>query len=228
MEVTKERLAAALQDVAAAFGAVFSDDIRRGLLTFASLLAQWNERINLTGARSADSIIAGHFPDAFALAERLAEPATVIDVGSGGGLPALPLALLRSGLRICLVEPTGKKVAFLHTAVRELGLEGRVRVDRRRVEAISGGDFQVAISRATFPPARWVEIGSRLVKAPGRVFVLTTPPIATELGMSRLMTYDRGRRAIAEVLVDERSDVPRGTSRPARTFVPRGTGPTQR
>ncbi len=55
------------------------------------------ERINLTGARSAGAVVAEHYPDAFALARRLDGPARLVDVGSGGGLPALPLALLRPG-----------------------------------------------------------------------------------------------------------------------------------
>ena len=72
-----------------------SADQRDALLAYADLLMTWTARINLTGARSADQLVEDHFPDAFALASRLVEPARVIDVGSGGGLPALPLALLR-------------------------------------------------------------------------------------------------------------------------------------
>src|SRR4051812_42712471 len=66
------------------------------LSAYAESLLRWNERINLTAARSAAVLVGEHFPDAFALAHKLDQPARVVDVGSGGGLPAIPLALLRA------------------------------------------------------------------------------------------------------------------------------------
>ena len=86
------------------------------LSSYAESLLRWNARINLTAARSIDVLVNEHFPDAFALARRLEQPARAIDVGSGGGLPAIPLALLRPGLTVELCEPIAKKAAFLRTA----------------------------------------------------------------------------------------------------------------
>jgi 16S rRNA (guanine527-N7)-methyltransferase len=156
------------------------------LAHFASLLMTWTARINLTGAASADDLASNHFPDSFALAARLIDAATVVDVGSGGGLPALPLALLRPELRIQLVEPIAKKVAFLRTAIRELGLgpserAAGVQVHAGRIEAgapefprdLAGG-FDVAFSRATLAPDEWLPLGARLVRPGGRVFVLAS------------------------------------------------------
>ena len=193
-------LAAALAALSRSWGVPCSPQQTDQLAAFASLLVRWNERINLTGARSAGAVVADHYPDAFALARRLDRPARVLDVGSGGGLPALPLALLRPGLTLRLCEPIGKKVAFLRTAIRELGLGDRVEVDPRRGEALAdeGARFDIAISRATFEPETWLALGRRLVGPGGRVYVLTVPGSGIA---GRTDAYAGGRRALVEVEV---------------------------
>jgi 16S rRNA (guanine527-N7)-methyltransferase len=193
-------LRAALGALSQSWGVPCSQVQTDQLAAFAELLVVWNGKINLTGARSAAAVIGDHYPDAFALARRLDRPARLVDVGSGGGLPALPLALLRPELTLWLCEPIGKKVAFLRTAVRELALGGRVTVEPRRGEelAAEGARFDAAVSRATFEPERWVALGRRLVASGGRVYVLTVPP-STIAGQSDV--YAGGRRALVEVQV---------------------------
>jgi 16S rRNA (guanine527-N7)-methyltransferase len=194
---------AALQSLSAAWG--FRPDPAQTalLLQFAELLIRWNQSINLTGAKSSGAVVAEHYPDAFALAERLDGPARLVDVGSGGGLPALPLALLRPGLVIQLCEPIAKKAAFLRTAIRELKLSDRVQVEHRRGEQLAEEmasqppqRFDVATSRATFAPEVWLALGRRLVRPGGRVFVLTVPGKAIE-GATEI--YAERRRALIEV-----------------------------
>jgi 16S rRNA (guanine527-N7)-methyltransferase len=194
---------AALQALSAEWGIYKDAEQARSLLEFADLLIRWNQSINLTGARSTGAVIREHYPDAFALAKRLDHPARLIDVGSGGGLPALPLALLRPGLELRLCEPIAKKGAFLRTAIRELKLSDRVALDTRRGEELAdelaaqaSRRFDVATSRATFAPEVWVALGRRLVRPGGRVFVLTVPGAPIE-GSSE--TYGDGRRTLIEV-----------------------------
>jgi 16S rRNA (guanine527-N7)-methyltransferase len=174
------------------------------LSSYVESLLRWNARINLTAARTADVVVRDHLPDAFALAQKLDGAARVIDVGSGGGLPAIPLAVLRTGLTVELVEPIAKKAAFLRTAIRELDLGGRVSVQGTRGEAVAqaiatngSGAFDVAISRATLAPAKWLALGCRLVRPDGRVFILTTPDVLPDL--SERSIYFEGRRALIEV-----------------------------
>jgi 16S rRNA (guanine527-N7)-methyltransferase len=183
------------------------------LVGYGQLLLRWNARINLTGARSLTALVESHFPDAFALARWLQDPERLIDVGSGGGLPAVPLALLRPGLDVQLCEPVAKKAAFLRTAIRELGLGGRVRLDTRRASELAqaGERFDAAVSRATFAPDVWLTLGRRLVRPGGRVFVLTTPQAGATAGLGNLANlaktggrtepYSHGRRLIVEVVV---------------------------
>ncbi len=185
----------ALARLAASWRVPLNDASTTALLGFAELLLAWNARINLTGAKTVDALIEDHLPDAFAIASVLAGPADVVDVGSGGGLPAVPLALLCPGLRLTLVEPLAKKAAFLRTAVRELGLGSRAQVEVRRAQELPAGSFDVAMSRATFAPAVWVRVAARLVRPTGRILVLTVPGVAVP--GTRLSYFD-GRRDLVQ------------------------------
>jgi 16S rRNA (guanine527-N7)-methyltransferase len=191
-------LSAAVAALSATWAVPCSTAQLQRLVAFAELLVLWNRKINLTGARSGSSLVAEHYPDAFALARRLDRPARVVDVGSGGGLPALPLALLRPGLTLVLCEPIAKKASFLRTAVREFDLKERVRVEQLRAEELIGrGElFDAALSRATFEPPVWLALGRRLVGAGGRIYVLTVPGSAVA---GRVDLYAGGRRALIEI-----------------------------
>jgi 16S rRNA (guanine(527)-N(7))-methyltransferase RsmG len=143
------------ETLARRLGVASSESQRRGLETFWSLLLTWNARINLTGAQTRDDLVGEHLPDALAMASLVPPEARVLDVGSGGGLPAIPFGLLRPDVRLTLVEPRAKRVAFLRTAVRTLGLSAEVAP--ARVEDLEGASFDVAGSRATFAPVEWLE-----------------------------------------------------------------------
>jgi 16S rRNA (guanine(527)-N(7))-methyltransferase RsmG len=196
-------LQASLQSLAFEWGFGVEPEQTASLLQFANLLIRWNQSINLTGARSVGTVVAEHYPDAYALARRLDNPARIVDVGSGGGLPALPLALLRPNLVIHLCEPIAKKAAFLRTAIRELKLADRVTLEARRAEELAdelagtpSERFDVATSRATFAPEAWVVLGRRLVRPGGRIFVLTVPGTAID-GVTDI--YGDRKRALIEV-----------------------------
>ncbi len=114
--------------------------------------------------------------DALVLAREALVPlrARLLDVGAGAGAPGLVLLLLRPDLDGTLLEPLRKRVAFLRTAVGALDLAGRARVVEDRLDParpeVAGAPFDVALSRATFAPDRWLPLGLRLAK---RALVLT-------------------------------------------------------
>ena len=194
-------MTALVRALAQAWNVPCDDNQVAGLVSYAESLLRWNARINLTAARSIDVLVGEHFPDAFALARKLDQPARLIDVGSGGGLPAIPLALLRPGLAITLVEPIAKKAAFLRTAIRELALGERVSVHVGRGESVAKETpraFDAAISRATLAPAKWLGLGAKLVRPGGRVFALTTADGLPE--QPNREVYFDGRRALIEVV----------------------------
>jgi 16S rRNA (guanine527-N7)-methyltransferase len=199
----------ALESLSADWGFRVEPEQRASLVQFADLLIRWNQSINLTGAASVGIVVAEHYPDAYALARRLDGRVRLVDVGSGGGLPALPLALLRPELRIRLCEPIAKKAAFLRTAIRELNLADRVELEARRAEELADElatapslRFDVATSRATFAPEVWLALGRRLVRPGGRVFILTVPGTAID-GTKEI--YGEHSRALIEVQVEGRA-----------------------
>jgi 16S rRNA (guanine527-N7)-methyltransferase len=171
---------------------------------FFRLLLVWNARINLTGAQSMAALAAEHLPDALAL-DRLVPPrARLVDVGTGGGLPALPFALLRPDVALTLVEPRAKRVAFLRTALRELEVSATIQAGR--IEERPGaerGTFDVSASRATFPPEEWLPIGRGLVRAGGLVVLFLSTPVPPELGPDVVdsVAYQAGEKARVAVAI---------------------------
>ncbi len=144
------------------------------LETYFELMLEWNKAVNLTGANSVKALVLEHLPDSLALAEVLPVDAKLIDVGSGGGLPAIALKILRPDLTLALLEPRAKRVSFLRTALREIGISATVVPDRLLDPPQSSflGHFDAAISRATFAPDLWLNLGIPLVRPGGLVIAL--------------------------------------------------------
>jgi 16S rRNA (guanine527-N7)-methyltransferase len=168
-----------------------------GLARYVDLLHTWNARINLTGARSPEAIVREQLPDSFALARLVPAGTRLVDVGSGGGLPAVPFALLRRDVRLTLTEPRSRRRAFLTTALRELGLSAELRPDR--AEDLPGGAFDGASARAVFPPPEWWVAGQRLVAPGGAVYFFLSseapwsPPVGARVVDD--LAYETGARA---------------------------------
>jgi len=140
------------------------------VLRFCHLLIEWNSGVNLTGARSVAEVIGEHVVDSLAMACLVPQGSSVVDVGAGGGLPGMPFAIVRPDARLTVVEPRAKRVAFLRTAARELQLTS-TEVVRERVGGLDRRGFDVAASRATFPPEEWLGLGLGLVRPEGLVLV---------------------------------------------------------
>lgn len=167
-----------VEDAIEPLGVQLSGETVAALVSFGNLFLHWNTRINLGGRIGPADLAERHYTDAVVASRFVGDTASVVDVGSGGGLPILPLALLRPRARFELHEPVGKKVTFLRTAIRELGLGSRVSVVPDRIELTraptGGGTFDVATSRATFAPVDWLPLGRILVRPGGRVLVYAT------------------------------------------------------
>ncbi|MEN8162350.1 MAG: 16S rRNA (guanine(527)-N(7))-methyltransferase RsmG, partial [Myxococcota bacterium] len=139
------------------------------LARYVELVLEWRERVNLTGARTREALVDEHPADAWALLPWLPrKPFRFVDVGSGAGLPGVVLAVVRTDSQAVLLEPRQKRHAFLAHVLRELDLRARVEVRRERLEAHAPEPlYDVAVSRATWPAAEWLELGLRLVRRPG-------------------------------------------------------------
>lgn len=145
------------------------------LLRYAAELARWNRRLNLTGAGTAAAFVAGPLFDALTLLPVLGEGPDLVDVGSGGGLPGIPAAILRPGLAVTLVEPRTRRAAFLRHTVHLLGL--RAEVVQGRAEELADGGWSRAVAQAVWPPAEWLARAPRLVRPGGAVLALSSSPL---------------------------------------------------
>lgn len=183
------RDATALDALAAQLGTTLEPTARGTLLRYAELVAQWSRRTDLVSARDPRALAEVSFLDALVLAggELVPEGARAVDVGAGAGAPALPLLALRPDLRVTLVEPRRKRVAFLRTAIGALDLASRAGVVETRVAPgakLPGVPFDVALSRATFAPAEWLGLGLEL--APRVVVLCAAEPAPDDDRAERL------------------------------------------
>ena len=151
----------------AALGASAPEERIAVLARFAEELVRWNERINLTAARTIDDVIE-HVVDSAAIVGHVPiSTQRVIDVGSGGGLPAVVLAILRPEIEVTALEPVHKKHAFL-SQCRRLFCSNLRPLATRLADHPERG-YDVATSRATFALADWLALGTTLVRPGGLV-----------------------------------------------------------
>lgn len=123
----------------------------------------------LMGPREGERMWSRHIANSLALLDVVPLGLSVADVGSGAGLPGIPLAVARPDLEVTLIEPLLRRANFLGMAVEELGLNDRVRIVRGRAEEISGR-YDVVTCRAVAPLERLVRWTHRLF-VPGGVLV---------------------------------------------------------
>ena len=144
------------------------------LLDYLALLVRWNATYNLTAVRDPREMVGKHLLDSLAMhafVDGIAEAGGALaDLGTGAGLPGIPLAIAKPSLRVALVESNGKKVRFLREAVRKLGVRN-VEVVESRIEAFDApGRFDAITARALATLPLIVELGGHLLR-PGGVLL---------------------------------------------------------
>ncbi len=173
---------------------VFGIDLREKTIEAFDLyvkeLLKWNRKINLTAIRSEKGIILKHFIDSLSVSPHLPDHSSVLDIGSGGGFPGIPLRIVRPALAMTLVDSVRKKIDFQRQIIRILGLKGTEaihgRVQDEEILRGLGGRFDITLSRAF----------SDL-----RTFLLLSLPFLKEKGIAIAMkgeVDDRDIRLIAE------------------------------
>jgi 16S rRNA (guanine527-N7)-methyltransferase len=134
----------------------------------------------LIGPREVDRLWDRHILNSAAVTELVARDATVVDVGSGAGLPGIPLGILRPDLRVTLLEPLLRRVTFLNEVVEALGLAARVTVVRGRAEE-HGDRYAVVLARAVAPLVKLVPWCAQLRSPTGTILALKGRSAASEL-----------------------------------------------
>jgi 16S rRNA (guanine527-N7)-methyltransferase len=155
-----------------AAGIAISAEELRLLTDYLNLLVKWNRVYNLTGIREADELVGRHLVESLALAPLL-RGSRIIDVGTGAGLPGIPLAVVRPDAHLVLVESRAKRVRFLRHVAGTLRLRN-VEVRQARVEALRDEKpFDTVLARAVAPPAELIELTAHLM-APGSLLLMLT------------------------------------------------------
>jgi 16S rRNA (guanine527-N7)-methyltransferase len=176
---------------------------------YADLLATEGVLRGLIGPREAPRLWDRHLLNCAVLGEAVAGEASVVDVGSGAGLPGLVLAIARPDVRVTLVEPLLRRTRFLSEVVASLGLDDQVEVRRGRAEEMVGADrFAVVTARAVAPLERLLGWCMPLVAPDGVLLAMKGSGAADEvagaaarldaLGCARPELLDLGREVLAE------------------------------
>lgn len=188
--VDADRLARQLSDGLQTMGVSVSPEAQRRLLDFASLMLRWNRTFNLTAIREPEQVVQRHLIDSLSikpLLDRLrpGRGLHVVDVGTGPGLPGIPLAIADDGLLCTLVESSGKKAAFLRQCVGSLGLSSvQVRHDRIeavRAESLLHGPADVIVSRAFSSVRHLLDVSTALIHSQTTVIAMKGPGAAEEI-----------------------------------------------
>lgn len=138
---------------------------------YLGLLAKWNRVYNLTAVRDPGDMVVRHILDSLTVAP-FVRGAALADVGSGAGLPGIPLAIQSPERSVTLLEASGKKARFLRQVVIELGL-GNVRVVEGRVEEYPGNrEFDTVVSRAFAATPAFVRLAGRMCAEGGRILAM--------------------------------------------------------
>ncbi|MBB5934107.1 16S rRNA (guanine(527)-N(7))-methyltransferase RsmG [Streptomyces zagrosensis] len=210
MTEATEELPPAPETAREVFGDRFPDAVR-----YAELLADVGVTRGLIGPREVPRLWERHLLNCAVLSEAVAEGVTVCDVGSGAGLPGIPLALTRPDLRITLLEPLLRRTNFLQEVVELLGLD-HVTVVRGRAEEVLGElqPVHVVTARAVAPLERLAGWGVPLLRPYGEMLALKGDTAVEELKSARAALSKLGVVAssvlhVGEGIVDPLSTVVR-------------------
>lgn len=167
-----EALAPALAGICDALGLALDAPTQQKLLAYLALLQRWNATYNLTAVREPAEMLSQHLADCLAVVGPLRRqlgagtPRRILDVGSGGGLPGVVLAVLEPAWTVICVDAVGKKAAFIRQAAVELGLRN-LSAEHARVEALKASGFDLITSRAFASLPDFVTLTRKLLAPTG-------------------------------------------------------------
>jgi 16S rRNA (guanine527-N7)-methyltransferase len=200
------------------------------LARYGELLLSRNKEFNLTGARDADAI-AAQIADALTLLPLLHDAGELIDVGTGGGLPAIPLAVAR-GMRVTLVDATAKKIAFISSTIAELGIEGEAIAARAETLARDvrfRERFTYATARAVASAPAVIELTLPFLAPGGRALLQRGTPADAEHDAARKTALALGGEVTAELPLEGERRILIVTKRsPTPERFPRRVGVAQK
>lgn len=163
-----------LSEGVAEFGLHLDDVQLDRFARFASELAKWNRKINLTSITGEKDVVVKHFIDSLSVAAFVSLNGSLLDVGSGAGFPGIPLKILKPELKVCSIDAVEKKIIFQRNVARQLGLDNFTAIHARgeSFNATGGNLFEIIISRAFSDLPAFVSIALPLLKEDGVIVAM--------------------------------------------------------
>ncbi len=173
------------------FDLQLSDQVIQKELAFLDELLRWNQRINLTSIKNREEAIEKHLIDSLLLLPHLDEVENLIDLGSGGGLPGIPLAIASPLLQVASIDSVGKKINFQRHIKRFLSLENLQIIQSRAEEldqtSLETESFDLVVARAFTALEPLLELAEPWLKPGGRVVAMKGPGGDNELSSAAPM-----------------------------------------
>jgi len=157
-----------------------SDEQINAFMTYLSELKKWNRAYNLTGLKEDKEIITMHFLDSLLYLRAMPdETITLADIGTGAGFPGIPIKIIRPDIQMYLIEPSGKKAAFLRHIIRQIQLK-QIAVIEKRIEEIKVNKelpcaADIGVTRALFDIGKFIKKASHIMR-PGGILILNKGP----------------------------------------------------
>jgi 16S rRNA (guanine527-N7)-methyltransferase len=193
-------------DPSAVAETVFGIERFETISRYRDILASRGIDWGLLGPREVERLWSRHILNSAAVAQLIPTGSAVADVGSGAGLPGIPVAVLRPDLAIDLIEPLLRRSNFLTHTVDELGITQSVTVRRARAEEV-GRTYDVVLSRALAPLDRLIRWCLPLVKPAGQILAIKGASAADEVAQHARLIAGSGLRAeVLQVTCDPRVD----------------------
>ncbi len=163
---------------AAKNGVELTTDQVHKLSKYLEILRLWNNKLSLIGAADVPLLARKHVADCLAVAAHCPPGGRIADLGSGGGMPGIPIAIVRPGLRVDLVESRAKKISFLTQASQDLPNATPV---NRRIATLAGEDYDLVVARALAPLERLVPLARPVLKTGGWLLAMKSSAFLDEL-----------------------------------------------
>ena len=168
---------------------LFKEEKIKFFYDYMKYLLDWNEKINLTAIKEEKEFIVKHFVDSLSISEIVGDNKRIIDVGTGGGFPGIPLKLLNENLNVSLVDSVNKKIMVLNDIINKMKLNNIEAIHTRAEDLAKNKEyregFDIAVSRAVSNMNTLVEYLLPFVKIGGYVVCMKGPGYEEELNASK-------------------------------------------
>ncbi|MFO7559295.1 MAG: 16S rRNA (guanine(527)-N(7))-methyltransferase RsmG [Desulfobacterales bacterium] len=198
MKFSSEKWKSIVLEGAKTVGIEISPQQAEMMAVHADELIRWNKKTNLTTITKPVDVAVKHFIDSIVPSLQISRKAFLIDIGSGGGFPGIPLKVILPELTVTLVDSSRKKVNFMKQVIRLLNMDDidavHGRIEEIALDSFFTGAFDVAISRAFTDLNRFVDLATPLLRKDGKIIAMKSKNTDTELESFA----HRGREPVVE------------------------------